>query len=298
MKSAHCVIIALALFSLAGATDRARAARDGTDHVFMWKVQGARASAYLLGSLHAFPRDAYPLDGRISRAYAACPRMVMEADPQETGTPRFRERMLALGTCPKGTGLKNRVSPDTYARVKERLKAGGRDENGFDSYMPWLAALALAGMELTRLGFDPGHGLDAHFFKMAVRDGKEMVFLETAEEQLDMLARSFTGRAEEDLLRQALDEIGVVEGSCGELMRAWKTGDAALMESLAKASLKPYPGIERRLFTERNRAWAGRIAQLLATKGDVFVVVGAGHLVGENGVLEMLRDRKLSVAQQ
>ena len=70
------------------------------------------------------------------------------------------------------------------------------------------------------------------------------------------------------------------------------------METFTQKSLKEFPEVEKKLFAERNKAWTTHISRFLAQKGDVFIVVGAGHLVGKDGVLELLRARGFKVVQQ
>ena len=276
----------------------ALAADARSSRIFLWSVEGPRSKAYLLGSLHVFRQGSYPLDERIERAYKACPRSVFEADASAAGRKDIRDLMLRLGTYPAGgKTLQQEVSPGTYTLLKGRLEANGVKPEQFDGFKPWFAALSMAGMEFRRLGLSPEYGLDAYFTKKARSDKKEIIFLETARQQLDLLAKAFPGH-EEDLLRQAIEEVGVLEKYSSDMERAWKTGDAAQLETLTSKSLKGYPEIEKKLFTERNRAWTGRIDRLLHQDGDVFVVVGASHLTGKNGVLEMLRARGFKTIQQ
>lgn len=256
--------------------------------VFMWSVSGPKASAHILGTLHALSRDSSPPDPRIEKAYQTCSRVMFEADPGAASEEEVRGTMLRLGVYPEGTVLKDEISPKTYAALKKRVEGNGIDMAKFDRFRPWFAALSVATVEFKRLGFKPGKGLDAHFYQKAATDRKEMLFLETPRQQLEILSNASPNH-EDDILRQALDELGVVEKSSEDMVKAWKKGDAPAMEAFTRKSLKAYPDIERRLFADRNRAWAERIVRELSREGDVFVVVGAAHLVGKDGVLEMLR---------
>ncbi|HPR54910.1 MAG TPA: TraB/GumN family protein [Deltaproteobacteria bacterium] len=265
--------------------------------VFMWSVQGPASRAYILGSLHALKRVAYPLDARIEKAYRSCPQVLLEADPSVVDQDELRETMLRLGTYPDDMTLKKAVSPATYARLRKRVEAGKIDMDRFERFRPWLAAFSIATLELKRLGFSAQDGVDTHFYRKALSDGKRMIYLETAVRQMEMLSEASSGR-DEDILRQALDELDMVEKYSDDMVRAWELGDARRMETLLKKSLEGFPSIEKKLFAERNKAWAERIGTLLTQEGDVFVVVGAGHLVGGDGLLEELRARKFTVVQQ
>jgi uncharacterized protein len=273
------------------------AAQKEPSKVFMWSVQCPKSKLYLLGSMHMFKAGSYPLDPRIEKAYQSCPRVVFEADIEGPDTDEIRDMMLKLGTYHDGKTLPREVSEKTYALFKERVEANDLKVEQFDTYRPWFAALSIASVELKRLGFSAQDGLDAHFYKEAASDKKKMIYLETASQQLDLLVNSFPGK-EEDLLKQALEEISVLEKASTEMVQAWKAGDAARMEDFTRKSLKEFPDVEKKLFTERNKAWITRISKLLSQEGDVFVVVGAGHLVGKGGLLEMLKAKGFKVVQQ
>jgi uncharacterized protein YbaP (TraB family) len=273
------------------------AAQKNPSNVFMWSVQGPKSKVFLLGSMHMFKAASYPLEPRIEKAYQSCPRVVFEADLEGPGTDEIRDMMLKLGTYHDGKTLSKEISEKTYALFRERVEANNLKVEQFDTYRPWFAALSIATVELKRLGFTAQNGLDAHFSDEAVSDKKKMIYLETARQQLDLLANALPGK-EEDLLKQALEEIAVLEKASTEMVQAWKAGDAARMEAFTQKSLKEFPQVEKKLFTERNKAWTTRILRLLSQEGDVFVVVGAGHLVGKGGLLEMLKAKGYNVVQQ
>jgi hypothetical protein len=273
------------------------AAQKNPSKVFMWSVQGPKSKVFLLGSMHMFKAAAYPLEPRIEKAYQSCPRVVFEADLEGPGTDEIRDMMLKLGTYHDGKTLPKEISEKTYALFRERVEANNLKVEQFDTYRPWFAALSIATVELKRLGFTAQNGLDAHFSDEAVSDKKKIIYLETARQQLDLLANAFPGK-EEDLLKQALEEIAVLEKASAEMVQAWKAGDAARMEAFTQKSLKEFPEVEKKLFTERNKAWTTRILRLLSQEGDVFVVVGAGHLVGKGGLLEMLKAKGYKVVQE
>jgi uncharacterized protein len=273
------------------------AAQKKPSNVFMWSVQGTKSKVFLLGSMHMFKAESYPLDPRIEKAYQSCPKVVFEADIEGPATDEIRDMMLKLGAYHDGKTLRKEVSEKTYALFKERVEANNLKVEQFDTYRPWFAALSIASVEIKRLGFTGQDGLDAHFSKQAASDKKKMIYLETARQQLDMLANAFPGK-EEDLLKQSLEEIAVLEKASAEMVQAWKNGDAAKMEAFTRKSLKEFPEVEKKLFTERNKSWVTRISKLLSQEGDVFIVVGAGHLVGKGGLLEMLKAKGYKVVQQ
>ena len=99
------------------------------------------------------------------------------------------------------------------------------------------------------------------------------------------------------LLASTLKEMASTKDSVGELARAWKAGDVATIESLALDDLKTEPGMYQRLLIDRNRNWLPKIEALLARPTPAFVIVGAAHLVGSDGLLSALRSKGYRVEQ-
>jgi uncharacterized protein YbaP (TraB family) len=265
--------------------------------VFLWKVQGEAGALYLLGSIHLAREDASPLDGRIEQAYRESSRVVFEADLKEAAGAAIQKAIVEEGMCAKGATIHDHVSGDTFRLLKKKARAAGIPVSQFEGMKPWLCAITLSLVELDRLGFRPDLGLDAYLTQRAASDGKEMLFLETARFQIELLS-GLPGDLQEELLRQALRELEVIGSQADAMASAWKRGDAGALEAILGVSLSEYPRIRQRLFIDRNEQWMPRLEALLAKEGDVLVVVGAGHLVGEGGLLELLSARGLSVVQQ
>jgi uncharacterized protein len=291
VKHARIIALFLLIFLLSGP---ARAGQE--NHVFLWSVKGVKGMVYLLGSIHVLKPDAYPLDKRITDAYTGSRRVMFEADPREMGAKEVRKALLEQGTYRDKTLLKDHVSPQTYGLLTAKLKTAGLPESRFDKYKPWLCAATLSGVELSRLGFDPKWGVDGHFFSLAQKEGKELVFLETALSQIKLLSKTLSGR-QEDLLKQSLKELEVIGKKSSEIRTAWKRGDVQKMEALTSLSLREFPEVKEALFTGRNALWVPKIEDLMNKEGDSLVIVGAGHLVGEGGILDLLQKKGYLLTQ-
>jgi uncharacterized protein YbaP (TraB family) len=273
-------------------------AQAGAEHKkdFLWSVKSDKGTVYLLGSLHLLKAEAYPLDKNIEAAYKDSQRVVFEADIDTVNTPAFQARMLALGLYPEGQTLKQNISKETYALLEKKLSGVGLTIEQVSRFKPWLCAVTVAALKLKRLGFDPEYGLDKYFFKKAKEDDKEKIFLETLDFQISLFSELGSAEAEA-FLRQTLKDLDVVETMLPDIVSAWRTGDASRFETDVLQSFKDYPQIYDRFLVQRNRAWAGFIEQLLAQGGTTLVVVGAGHLVGKDGLVQLLKDKKYTIEQ-
>ncbi len=263
---------------------------DSDGRVFLWSVAGEKGTLYLLGSVHVLRPDAYPLDGRIDRAYEACTRVVFEADGTEAAGDEIQRALRECGVYADDATLKDRISGDTYRLLEGSARTAGIDPARLQRMKPWLCAVTLSGVELGRLGFRPELGIDAHYAARTEKDGKERIFLESARFQVDLLA-GMPEERQEELLRQALRELEVIGEKSDALMKAWNSGDADALEAIVNISLDEHPQIKKALFTDRNIRWASRLEKLLDSEGDTLVIVGAGHLVGKDGILSLLRQK-------
>ncbi|HQI00380.1 MAG TPA: TraB/GumN family protein [Deltaproteobacteria bacterium] len=266
-------------------------------HAFLWSVATPKGSVYLLGSAHVPGIDADKLDKRIVRAYQKSRRVVFEADLQEMADKSVQKALFANGTYQGKETLKGNISKETYELLMKRLKGAGIPPSRFETYKPWLCAVSLSGVELKRLGYDPKSGIEARFYTEAKKDGKETVFLETSRSQINLLSRKLKDRQEE-LLKQAMEELDVVKSRSADIVKAWKSGDAKAMDAITSISLDEYPEIRRALFDERNAAWVSSIEKQMKKDGDTLVIVGAGHLVGEEGILSLLQKKGYNPVQQ
>lgn len=267
------------------------------DRVFLWCVAGNKGTLHLLGSVHVLKKDADPLDERIEEAYAKSRRVVFEADEEEMSGAPMQKVLAEYGMYPEGTTLKDHVSKATLELLERKAKAAGLDMSQLERLRPWLCAVSLSGAELGRLGFDPSMGIDARYAARAKKDGKGKIFLESSSMQIELLARMPEDRQEE-LLKQALRELEVIGEKSAALMGAWKSGDPETLEAIVNISLTEHPQIRKDLFTDRNMRWMSRLEDLLQHEGDTLVIVGAGHLVGDDGILNLLREKGYSPVQQ
>ncbi len=151
-------------------------------------------------------------------------------------------------------------------------------------------------LEIQKLGIEPNHGVDKHYFERARKDGKEIVGLETLDFQIGLVTE-FSKEEGELLMKITLRDIETTQKSFGDMLKAWRTGDTDALEKLMNEALREAPVIAKRLLTDRNRNWLPKIRELLRDDKNAVVIVGAGHLVGREGVVELLQREGLKVTQ-
>ena len=202
--------------------------------------------------------------------------------------PATLQRMMKQGLYPNDTKLAEKISDETYGLFQQEVTALGLPIAHFERFKPWLSALTIIALELKRLGFDPKHGIDQHFFNKAKQDGKECVFLESVDYQLGLFA-NMDDNQQESFLKQTLKDLKIVDTMAQQMIQAWQTGDIDQLGAILQMCFKDHPELYERFVIDRNRAWIGRIEDLMKQGEDVLVVVGAGHLVGKESLIELLR---------
>jgi len=264
---------------------------------FLWKVDSDRNSLYILGSIHLLKKEAYPLKQSIENAFEQTNKLVLEIDLRSANPERIQQLMLQKRASTDGAFLQRNVSDETYESVARRANELGLDIRLLNSFKPWIVATTMAAVKLEKLGFDPKLGVDRYFAERAIQSNKPTLGLETAEFQLDLFDR-FSPKDQELLLRQSMNEMDRLEQNVAQIVRAWKSGDVGSLEKHLLASMRDYPEIHRKVIDDRNRRWLPQIEGLLSRGENALIIVGAAHLVGNNGVIQLLRGRGYKVEQQ
>jgi uncharacterized protein len=265
---------------------------------FLWKVEdGKGQAAYLLGSLHVLTADAYPLAAPIEKAFAESRTLVEEVDLDEMNDPMQMMAALAKAMLTGGQTLDQLVSAPTFAEVKRRAEGYGMPMAAIQRMKPWLVAITLMAPTLQSAGFKPELGIDKHFFDRAKERGLKRQALETLAYQIDRFDQ-MPPKLQEDMLKATIEDLDTQVGGVKEMVLAWSKGDIATMEKLTLTAFLESPELYQRLLVERNHNWMPRVEKCLTENAGCFVVVGAAHLVGKDGLPVLLEKKGYKVTQQ
>jgi uncharacterized protein len=259
----------------------------------VWKVTAPNGSVlYLAGSWHALRKSDYPLPACYDRAFDASNRLAYEIKPRELD--KSSSVLDRVGSYPKGDNLKNHVDPRTYAYLKRFFGLLGVSEATFSRYRPWYLSMALESPNSHGLAFELG--VERFFHRRAEATSKPIEGLESGSEH----AAVFSGLSEKG--SEALLLITFIPAEKGtptfnQMMSAWRRGDAEYLASATRREFGDFPAMATRLLDERNHRWIPKIEGYLASGKTYFVVVGAAHMGGSNGVLALLRGKGYKVEQ-
>ena len=286
------VVLALAIALLTPPVLADSPASEGADKTFMWRVGGDNATVYLLGSVHAMKKDSYPLPSVIETAFDSVDTVVFEVDLDDLDSAAIQ--MLAAGTLDGEETLEAVVGPATWPALMVQVERTVLPAAMFRRMKPWMVALTITALAMTDAGYQPSAGVDAYFSRRADESGKERIALETVEFQVSLFA-DLTAEQSLAFLRYTLVDLKTVIPELDELSAHWRAGRVEAVEALMAEGFDEFPELLEKMVTDRNLAWMPPIEGLLAGDSDTMVVVGSLHLVGEDGLVNLLRKRGYTV---
>ena len=262
----------------------------------VWAIHGDHNTVYLAGSVHLLKASDSALPTAFERAYTGSHTLIMEIDLGKVDPMAAANWMAEHGMLPAGTDLKTALGAARYQRVSTEATRLGMPMEMVGQFAPWVLGLQLMDMQYAKDGFDSESGVEQQLEHRAQTDGKATVGLETLEEQLGFF-EALTPDQQAKFLDLVLNDLHTVDTDTQEVVAAWRAGDAAKLAALLSDEYKQFPALYRSLVTDRNKRWEPQLEKLLHDKDNYFVVVGALHLVGDGGLLELLRKDGFKVEQ-
>jgi uncharacterized protein len=272
------------------------AASPADDKHFLWRVSKGDAAIYIAGSIHVLRPSDYPLPDIMESTFKTSAGLVEEIDLSQFDPESAQLQMMQMGSYPKGQSLATQLPPQLYHRVTELAKEQGVDMAMINPMKPWLASIVLLDNQLMKQGFDATSGVDIHFADEAEAMHKPVTGLETAQFQLGMLAK-LPDPAQQAMLVQSLEDAAGADKDMQAMMDAWRRGDVVLLNKELQTEFGPYPDIYQAILVQRNRSWVPKLESLAASGKLYFVVVGALHLVGPDGLLASLEKDGYKIEQ-
>ncbi len=254
----------------------------------VWAIRGDHNTVYLAGSVHLLKSTDASLPPAFERAYAGSRALVMELDLGAVDPMQAAGWMMEHGALPQGTDLRHAIGEDRYRRVSTEANRLGLPMEMANQLAPWVLGLQLMELQYAQLGFDSQSGVEQQLEQRAQADGKRTSGLETLQEQLGVF-ETLTSEQQAKFLDLVVTEMHEVGADTQAVVGAWRAGDSVKLAALLSDEYKSFPALYRTLVTDRNKRWVPQIERLLKERDNYFVVVGALHLVGDTGLLELMR---------
>ena len=254
----------------------------------VWKVSKGSSELFIGGTIHVLSADDYPLPDEFSQAYRQAQMVVLETDLAAMAKPEIQQQLIKRMRYRKGNTVKNDLSEESYKALSDYLLSIGLSIEMFKQYKVSMIVISLLMNELQRLGM-ANTGVDHYFNSLAKDEGKALSQLESVEVQLDVLENLGKGH-EDEIILSTIKEMKELSLIMGSMKKAWRTGDTQTLEDIGLSPMKrDFPVLYQLLLVDRNNAWLPKIEALLLTPEVEFVLMGALHLVGTEGIITRLQ---------
>jgi len=262
----------------------------------VWAVRGAHNTVYLAGSIHMLPAADAQLPPGFAHAFADSSTLVMELDLGKFDALEAMSWMMDHGALPPGRTLRGELGEQRYARVSAAAGSLGVSIKGLDLQAPWVVGIEITDAAYTQAGFDPDQGVEEQLLRRAQGEGRATAGLESFEEEMQGLV-GLSAPDQLRLLDQTLEDLKDLKAEMRDVLGAWRAGDATRLAGLLSEEYESFPSLYKPLVTDRNQRWLPQVQALLKEEHNSLVVVGALHLVGKGGLLELLRAQGYRITQ-
>jgi uncharacterized protein YbaP (TraB family) len=280
------LLSAQAITSAHAAPEKATAATPA-----MWTVHGSKGTVYMLGSIHALPKNVHwqtpQLMARLSEADTFVFEVPMDAGSRAYAASYFRENAL----MPAGMSLPSMFDAEMRSDFRDVVMLTHADPTYIVYMRPWLAALVLEGAASGTTGLYPAEGVDNKVYAMArARGVTHFRPLERDEDQFKLFIKDGHVQDEVNDLRITFKDILAHQGKGDQgLLSAWEKGDTKRLTGLLPENKGTSARFRKAWLDDRNRKWVPQIEAMLEEPHTFFITVGAAHLVGPTGVPSLLR---------
>jgi hypothetical protein len=282
--------LSTALLSMSACANDATA--DAAPGPAMWRLKDANSEIVLFGTFHILPPSTQWKTQAFADAMARTETTITEADVSSPAAQAALARLVQqYGVNPPGVTLSSLLGDErakSFAAAAEKL---GLPMAALESYRPWLAMLTLSVTAMQKAGFDPNSGVDKSVLAIAAQEKDSLQYFEDPEDQIIALTK-LDGPEMLASIDDTLAQLADFDAYMKSVLEAWRTGDLETIDSeMLREMRAEAPNAFDALFIERNSVWTNRIDQLMKGEGDYFIAVGAGHLVGEDSVIDLLAER-------
>lgn len=262
----------------------------------VWKIQSDDNVVYLGGTCHLLRADNFPLPTEFDTAFAAAETICLETDLDRMQSVEAQQLLLARGRYSENASLKSAVNDDAWFALEEYCERSNVSIEQLNQFKPWLVVISITVNELQKLGFIE-EGVDFHYFQRAKEAGKTLTSLEPFEEHIGFITNMGAGH-ESEMLISTVDELDEIPQMFDGVIAAWRSGDLNGLDDLTLRDMKSeFRSVYQELIVNRNQAWLPRIEAMLQSPPTEFVLVGAGHLAGSDGLIAQLKRRGFLVEQ-
>lgn len=250
---------------------------------------------YIGGTFHILTAQDFPLQTPFYDVYEKVDTLYFETDIENSESPAFMAMIMPVMMYQDGTTIDKVIKPETFKKLKNYFASKGTSVNNFINFTPTGLMSTITILEYQARGFTLA-GVDQHMFEKGKQDNKAIKWFESLEQQVSFLD-SFDADDPNALLNYLFDSMGSLDSLVEALHSSWRKGDMDTLASIGLKEFADYPEMYDVLIKKRNDDWMKTIETLFDNESTEFVLVGALHLPGKDGLLTQLEQKGYTVKQ-
>ncbi|MEJ8801072.1 TraB/GumN family protein [Pontibacter sp. H249] len=264
---------------------------NGTPRALLWEISGngLKSPSYMFGTIHALCPEQFSIPEPVQKKLEQCDQLSLEVDMD---APNFMAELMQSATLPKGITLSKVLKPEEYKLLAEHLASTMQlDLKMFDNMKPFM----LQSLLLSQLTDCKAISYEQRLVELAHAQGKEVIGVETIREQLAAMDQ-LPQHMQTEMLVKTVKDMPAARASYLQMVKLYQAQDLDGISSIMQEDMpeEEYKLYEKIFLTARNLRWIPVIEREAKAK-PTFFAVGAGHLTGDQGVLELLRQRGYTV---
>lgn len=258
----------------------------------VWKISKNDNYFFLAGTIHLLSEGDYPLPQAFETAFSSADELFFETDIESMKSPENQIKLIPVFMFSDSRTLLSELSPTVYSQLESFLAVRKIPIETFNKFTPAGVSLTLTIIELQRLGVvdaaGASNGVDEYYFKRGVAADKKVGALESIDDQLSFLQK-MNEEDSDQIIKSSLRDLAKMESVWKQMLTAWRVGDLTALEELGVKPMQEFPRLFQLLLVQRNNNWLKKIKPMMDTPEIEFILVGAMHMVGNDGLLQQLR---------
>lgn len=257
----------------------------------VWKVSKEGHTIFIGGTIHLLRASDYPLPDEFLTAYQRSNEIMFETDIAALELPANQFKLMQIMTLPDTITAKDKLNDITWKKLQNYAQTNDFPLKAFMKFEPAFISMLITLQQMQAMGFEREFGVESHFNKLAEKDKKSILFLESTDEQLSFLKRMLAGDPNE-MMMNTFNEIDKTPTMIKDMTQAWRVGDVRTLEKIGISPMKKEAhNIYEILLVQRNKNWVPQIERIFKKKQSTFILVGGLHLVGKDSVLALLKKK-------
>jgi len=260
----------------------------------LWSVSDADTTVYLFGTIHLLPEHYQWRSPALDKAVNQSQELVVETLVDDKNPQALVSTLMRMALASGLPPIDQRVDPSKRAALDAAIAKSGIPKVALDRMKTWAAAFMLLGDQFRDMGLKAGEGVEPVLKSSFTSEGKPIGQLETNAEQLGFFD-SLPEKAQRALLEGAVDSPKASSDQFNAMLNSWQHGDVKAIARSFNHDLAASPELRDALLRRRNANWARWIEERMKQPGSVMIAVGAGHLAGDDSVVDLLKRDGLHV---